>query len=240
MGRSAAWPPGRVPERMVRALVQALLSTMLFGAALLAPAGAWRWRQAWVLIALYFLIDGTGAARVHRANPTLLAERAKLPVQRGQSLPDKILLLAFMATYAGELVLTGLDRWRWHWGQPLPSLVAWPGLALFSLGWVLVMRSLETNAFATTVVRHQAERGHTVVDRGVYGIVRHPMYAGLVLALLGVPLWLRSPLGLAAAVVPIALLAGRIVLEEQVLIRALPAYADYAARVRSRLIPGLW
>jgi protein-S-isoprenylcysteine O-methyltransferase Ste14 len=102
------------------------------------------------------------------------------------------------------------------------------------------MRALETNAFATTVVRHQVERGHTVVDRGVYGVVRHPMYAGLVAALLGVPLWLRSPLGLGVALVPIGLLGLRLVLEERVLAQALPAYAEYAARVRFRLVPGLW
>jgi protein-S-isoprenylcysteine O-methyltransferase Ste14 len=78
------------------------------------------------------------------------------------------------------------------------------------------------------------------VDRGVYGVVRHPMYSGLVAVLLGVPLWLRSPLGLGVALVPIGLLALRLVLEERVLVRALPAYAAYAARVRSRLVPGVW
>jgi protein-S-isoprenylcysteine O-methyltransferase Ste14 len=102
------------------------------------------------------------------------------------------------------------------------------------------MRALETNAFATTVVRHQMERGHTVVDGGVYGVVRHPMYAGLVAAWLGAPAWLCSPLGVGVAFVPIGLLAVRLVLEERALVQALPGYADYTTRVRSRLVPGLW
>lgn len=225
---------------MSRALCHALFAVLLFGAALLGPAGAWRWGRAWVLIGLYLAIHVVGTLRIVRANPGLLIERAKLPVQPGQPLPDKVLLLACMASYAGELVLTGLDRERWRSAATLPSTLAWLGLALFAAGWVLAMRALETNAFATTVVRHQVERGHTVVDWGVYGVVRHPMYAGLVAALLGVPLWLRSPLGLGVALVPIGLLGLRLVLEERVLAQALPAYAEYAARVRFRLVPGLW
>jgi protein-S-isoprenylcysteine O-methyltransferase Ste14 len=225
---------------VARALLNALLSTTLFAAALLAPAGAWGWSRAWILIGLYLLVHAVGTVRIVRANPALLPERAKLPVQRDQPLADKVLLLSFMATYAGELVLTGLDQRRWHWGVALPPAVAWLGIALFTAGWLLVMRALETNEFATMVVRHQSERGHLVVDRGVYRIVRHPMYAGLLGVLLGVPLWLRSELGLIAALVPMGLLIGRLLVEERVLQRALPSYADYVARVRFRLVPGVW
>ena len=102
------------------------------------------------------------------------------------------------------------------------------------------MRALETNAFATTVVRHQVERGHTVVDRGVYGVVRHPMYAGAVLLLVGMPLWLESYAAALLAGVPIATLAVRILFEEQFLRRELQGYDAYAERVRYRLIPFLW
>jgi protein-S-isoprenylcysteine O-methyltransferase Ste14 len=192
-----------------------------------------------VLIGLYLVVHAIGTLRIVRANPGLLPERAKLPLQRGQPRSDKVLLLGCMAAYAAELMLTGLDHRHRHWAA-LPPALAWLGLALFAAGWALVMRALETNAFATMVVRHQTERGHTVVDWGVYRIVRHPMYAGLLGVLLGVPLWLRSPVGLLGALLPIGLLALRIVLEERMLRQALPAYAEYAARVRSRIVPGLW
>lgn len=225
---------------MARALFNVLVSAALFAVALLGPAGAWNWRRAWVLIGVYLAVHVLGAARIVRAQPALVRERARVPVQRGQPLPDKVLLLGFMATYAGELMVTGLDRRHGHWGSVLPPALAWIGLALFAAGWALVMRALETNGFATMVVRHQVERGHVLVDWGVYRAVRHPMYSGLVAVLLGVPLWLRSSLGLLVAVLPIGLLAARIVLEERMLHAALPAYSDYAARVRSRLVPGLW
>lgn len=225
---------------MARGLLGALWATALFATALIGPSRDWDWRAAWVLVGLYLIIHLVGTVRIVRANPTLLEERAKLPVQRGQPLLDKVLLLAIMATYAAELVVTGLDHRYGHPLAPRSVVVAGLGLTLFALGWVLVMLALETNAYAVTVVRHQSERGHTLVSRGVYGVVRHPMYAGLVAALLGVPLWLGSPIGMVAAVVPIGLLVLRILLEERVLARALPDYAAYTARVRSRLLPGLW
>lgn len=97
----------KLSEPMTRALFSALFSTILFGAALLGPMGAWSWHRAWVLVGIHLLVHGGGAVRVLRANPSLLLERAKLPVQPGQPLPDKVLLLAIMASYAAELMLTG-------------------------------------------------------------------------------------------------------------------------------------
>jgi protein-S-isoprenylcysteine O-methyltransferase Ste14 len=105
---------------------------------------------------------------------------------------------------------------------------------------VLVLRALETNAFAVRVVRHQPERGHRVVDAGVYRVVRHPMYAGLCGVMIGVPLWLGSTLGLLCASVPIAMLALRILVEERLLNGSVPGYDAYTQRVRKRLVPGVW
>jgi protein-S-isoprenylcysteine O-methyltransferase Ste14 len=113
-------------------------------------------------------------------------------------------------------------------------------LALFAAGWVLVLKALETNAFAVRVVRHQPERGHRLVDVGVYRVVRHPMYAGLCGVMIGVPLWLGSTLGLLCTIVPIAMLALRILVEERVLRDAVPGYQAYTQRVRKRLVPGVW
>jgi protein-S-isoprenylcysteine O-methyltransferase Ste14 len=151
-----------------------------------------------------------------------------------------VLLLAFTASYAGMLVLSSVDARRWHsWPAP-PAAAAWAGLALFAAGWVLVLKALETNAFAVRVVRHQPERGHRLVDLGVYRFVRHPMYAGLCGVMIGVPLWLGSTLGLLCTIVPIAMLALRILVEERVLRDAVPGYQAYTQRVRKRLVPGVW
>jgi protein-S-isoprenylcysteine O-methyltransferase Ste14 len=222
-----------------RALLRAVVSTVNFGVCLLAPAG-WTWRRGWVLVLTFLAIHVAGTQRIERANPGLLKERAGFPLRRGQPLVDKLLLVAFMLAYAGLLVVTSLDAARGpRWPSP-PAALAWLGLALFAGGWTLVMRALETNAFAVTVVRHQTDRGHAIVDRDVYGIVRHPMYAGLVVMLPGVPLWCGSTLGLLCAAAPVGLLLLRIPLEERVLRQALPAYAAYAERVRSRIIPLVW
>ena len=215
-------------------------STAFFALALIAPAREWRWGQAWVLVVIAFAINIAGRARIERTNSGLLVERAKLPLQSGQPLADKVLLLLTMATYTCEVVLTGLDRHYWNPIGAHFGILALAGLVLFVFGRLLVMRALEINAFATTVVRHQTERGHSVVDWDVYSAVRHPMYSGLVAAMLGIPLWLGSVVGIEAALVPIALLAIRIVLEERVLRQALPGYATYATQTRWRLIPGVW
>lgn len=138
------------------------------------------------------------------------------------------------------LIVSSADAARWHlWPAP-PAALAWFGLALFAAGWVLALKSLETNAFAVRVVRHQPERGHRVVDVGVYRIVRHPMYAGLCAVMIGVPLWLGSTLGLLCAIVPILTLAIRIGVEERVLRANVEGYPAYAERVRHRLLPRVW
>ena len=104
----------------------------------------------------------------------------------------------------------------------------------------MVALSLATNAFAVTVVRHQEERHHTVVDSGPYGVVRHPMYLGHVGVIVGMCLWLESYAAALAASVPIGILMLRIVLEERLLRQKLEGYDDYTTRVRWRLISGLW
>jgi protein-S-isoprenylcysteine O-methyltransferase Ste14 len=114
------------------------------------------------------------------------------------------------------------------------------GLVLFVAGWWIMTLALRENAFAAPVVKHQEERQHTVIDTGVYGVVRHPMYAGAVLLLVGMPLWLESYAAAILASVPIGTLVLRILVEEQFLRRELAGYDAYTRRVRYRLIPFLW
>jgi protein-S-isoprenylcysteine O-methyltransferase Ste14 len=96
------------------------------------------------------------------------------------------------------------------------------------------------NSFAAAVVRVQAERGHRVVSSGPYALVRHPMYSAAVLFMIGVPLLLGSWWGTAMSPIFVVLFAIRTRIEESTLAAGLPGYADYAARVRYRLVPGLW
>ena len=114
------------------------------------------------------------------------------------------------------------------------------GLLLFVAGWLIISFSFKENAFAAPVVKHQKERRHTVIDTGVYSVVRHPMYTGAALLLVGMPLWLELYAAALLAIIPIGLLAVRILFEERFLRLELKGYEAYTGRVPWRLIPLLW
>jgi protein-S-isoprenylcysteine O-methyltransferase Ste14 len=103
-----------------------------------------------------------------------------------------------------------------------------------------MLRVVRENSFAAPVVKVQAERGHRVIDTGPYAFVRHPMYSGAVLYFAGIALLLGSWWGLILSSVFFVLFSIRAAIEERALIDGLPGYADYLARVRYRLVPGLW
>ena len=133
----------------------------------------------------------------------------------------------------------GLDAGRFHF-WPVPIWVQAIGMLALFLSLAVVFLTFRVNSFASPVVKIQRERGHRVIADGPYRHVRHPMYAGAALLFLGVPLLLGSWYGLALAPLLTVGLAIRAVLEERTLARDLDGYADYAARVRCRLVPGIW
>src|SRR6185436_8313831 len=147
--------PEAMREHMVRALLNTLLMTFGFGIAVIVPARAWNWGRGWILVGVFLVVHVIGTLRIVRVNPDLLRERARMGRQRGQPISDKVLLYAFTVGYSAMLVISSVDAARWHiWPAPAAA-ASWAGLALFAAGWVLVLRALETNAFAVRVVRHQ-------------------------------------------------------------------------------------
>jgi Putative protein-S-isoprenylcysteine methyltransferase len=224
----------------IRAITGVIGYVGLFAFLLFLPAGTLNWWRAWVLLGVLFVARVISTLSILRVNKALLIERSKLPLQKGQPLADKALLISFMATFAGLVAFSSLDRFWFHLMARPQSVVAFVGLLLFMAGWWMIALVLKTNAFAATVIRHQEERHHAVVDTGVYSVVRHPMYAGLVPVMVGMCLWLESYAAAFLASLPIGILVLRIRLEERFLMRELKGYDEYAARVRRRLIPGLW
>ena len=226
---------------MLAIVARLVADTALIAIMALSGARTLDWKQAWVLLGVMLIVRVVGAIAVYRVSPALLRERAKLPVHRDQPAIDKALLIAVVLTGFFALpLLAGLDVFRWHLLPRPASTVSFLGLALFALGWALKSLALRANAFATSVVRLQAERDHAVADTGVYSIVRHPFYVGTAMVLIGMALWLSSYAAAVFAIVPIALVVVRLTMEERFLRGALPGYDQYATRVPHRLVPGIW
>jgi protein-S-isoprenylcysteine O-methyltransferase Ste14 len=222
---------------VLRLVVDAtLVASMMF-----LSAGTLAWWRAWVLVVVLLTIRTVSAAVAYPVNPTLLQERAGLPLHADQPWMDRLLVLGVLATgFLGLPTVAGLDRFHWHLLRRPTPLLSTAGLVLFALGWGIKGWALRTNAFATVVVRLQRERDHAVVESGPYAIVRHPFYAADPSILVGLSLWLESYTAALCALLPIALMVTRLMLEERVLRDTLPGYRAYANRVQYRLLPGLW
>jgi protein-S-isoprenylcysteine O-methyltransferase Ste14 len=225
---------------MIRPIVGVVLYVALFAAFLFPPARTFHWRAAWILLAVILVVRMASVIRLWSTQRELLEERAKVPLHRGQIGIDRPLLIAFMATFAGVVAFCSFDRWRLHLLPLLPTWIRVLGLVLFVAGWWLTHLTLATNRFAVTTVRYQEERGQAVVDRGVYAIVRHPMYASMFVVMPGMAAWLGSAAGIIACAVPLGILGVRILIEERLLRGKLEGYEEYTRRVRSRIVPGVW
>jgi len=224
---------------VARMLVQTLLWCALMGLVLFAAAGTWRWPGAWMFLAEMAALSLGSGLWLGRRDPALLAERMAFPVRREQPPWDRAFMLAFLIFWFGWMVLMALDGQRFGWSSP-PGWLVPVGAIAFALGSLIALWVFQVNSYAVPVVKLQPERGHHVVSDGPYRFVRHPMYAGALLFFLGMPLLLGSWWGLAVAPLPIVGIAWRAVREERTLMAELAGYAEYAARVRYRLVPGVW
>jgi protein-S-isoprenylcysteine O-methyltransferase Ste14 len=153
---------------------------------------------------------------------------------------DRHLRRASIPSYLAHLVIAGLDVGQFNWSGPVPAVVQGLGLAGYSCGLGLAVWAMKINHFFSPVARIQHERGHRLISAGPYRYVRHPGYAGGLLAMLGGGVALGSWWSL-LPLLPVALLTlRRTVLEDRLLRSELPGYRRYARRVRRRLVPGVW
>jgi protein-S-isoprenylcysteine O-methyltransferase Ste14 len=220
---------------IARLLLQNTVLTAGMGALLFAVAGTLHWPGAWVFLVTSVVLGPLCGCWLYHIDPALLAERLRPVLQRDQPAADKVV---FIVAMLGWLVAMGLDRR--HLASHMN--IAWQvlGFVLFLASTLFTLWVFRENSFAAPVVKLQTERAQRVISTGPYAHVRHPMYSGMMLFFASVPLILGSRWGLVIAPLFLALLAVRIRIEERTLIAGLPGYADYAARVRYRLLPGLW
>jgi len=221
-----------------RIVIQTAIWFVFQAVILLGAAGDWTWPQGWTYLGEVLVLTSATTFGLMKTDPELLKARMSSPLKRNQRPKDRSIMMVFFAAYVGWFVLIGLDH-RFMWtGTPL--LVEILGAALIGAGLVLVWETFRANTFATTQVRVQTERAQTVVDSGPYRYIRHPMYAGMALFVIGTALMLGSLWALAATVLLFVLLALRTLGEEQVLKQDLAGYADYMTKTPWRIVPGVW
>jgi protein-S-isoprenylcysteine O-methyltransferase Ste14 len=219
------------------AAVRSYLATIPLALALFLSAGDLRWPAAWFYIALVVASSGLMLFGPLRLDEGLVEERLR-PKPGGKRWDTPFVALVGVLTLA-ELLVPGFDR-RWGWTTGLKSWEPWTGLVVTTAGTAGLMWAMKTNRFFSAVVRIQSERGHHVIDSGPYRFVRHPGYSFWALRTLAVPMLLGSHWAYAVAIPFILLFVVRTALEDRMLHAELPGYAEYASRVRWRLVPGLW
>ncbi|WP_167631132.1 methyltransferase family protein [Mariprofundus ferrooxydans] len=198
------------------------------------------WWQGWIYSLLFLIAAIGGRMWAEKRHPGLTAERQNTQSIQNAKAWDKV-LAPLMAVSIGfpMVIVAGLDH-RYHWSPEFPLWLIVMGFMLIALGYAFAAWALAENRFFSSVVRIQTDRGHVVCDSGPYRFVRHPGYAGNMLALFGIVLALSSLWTLIPAVVALIIAVIRTTLEDRTLQEELSGYRDYARRVRYRLIPGIY
>ena len=220
----------------LRALFSTLLGAVALAALLLIPAGTLDYWQAWVFMAVF--TGASSAIGIYLAikDPQLLERRLHAGPAAEKEKSQKVIMFFALIGFIALLVLPALDH-RFGWSPVSPS-VAVAGDVLVALGFLLVFFVFTVNSYGASTI--QIAEDQKVISTGPYALVRHPMYAGALVMLVGTPLALGSWLGLFVLVLMLPVLMWRLLDEEQFLAKNLPGYTDYQTKVRYRLIPYVW
>jgi len=214
-----------------------LLALFLVMAALLfLPAGTIRYWQAWVYLAVLFGASFLITLYLAKNDPALLKRRLSGGPWAEKERAQRIIMAFTSIGFIGLIVVPALD-FRFGWSSVPLSLVA-AGTMLVAIGSTIIFFVYKENTFGSATI--EVAQDQKVISTGPYSMVRHPMYAGGLLYLIGTPLALGSWWGLVPFVAMLPFLIWRIFDEEAFLARSLPGYAEYLNKVRYRLLPGIW
>jgi protein-S-isoprenylcysteine O-methyltransferase Ste14 len=216
---------------------QVALVFVLQGAILFLSSGRFDWLWAWVFLGIYVLSVAVNSAFLLHSNPETVAERGRAKLTKDW---DKIISALWgLAQFLLIPLVAGLDlRFQWTVNLSLASHIV--GGVAFAFGLGLFGWAMIANAYFSTAVRIQNDRGQTVCRTGPYRFVRHPGYAGTLLQSLGMPLLLGSWWALIPGMAAAILMTLRASFEDRMLQAELAGYQDFAREVRYRLIPGIW
>jgi protein-S-isoprenylcysteine O-methyltransferase Ste14 len=219
----------------VRVIVRAILFLGLMFAVLFISAGRWDYWYGWLYFLLFIYCYVFNTILIPSE---LLQERFK-PGPGTKKWDYVFHAFYFPLIYTTPLV-AALDGGRYHWTGDFPLWINVSAFIVVFLGYSLEILSVWTNRFFSTTVRIQKDRGHYVIDKGPYALIRHPGYSGSIISYFATAIGLNSLWALIPAGLYMILFITRTVLEDNTLKKELPGYADYTARVKYRLLPGIW
>ena len=215
------------------ALVKFGAGVILIGLLLFLPAGTLAWWRGWLFMAILFVpMFGAGLVMMAKA-PDLLRKRLNADEQESE---QKAVLAMSGLMFVAAFVVAGLGV-RFEWLE-LPAWASWVGAALFLAAYAFYAEVLRENAYLSRTI--EVQEGQHVIDTGLYGVVRHPMYSATLLLFLAMPIVLGSPFSFVIMLAYLPIIAKRIHNEEEVLAKGLEGYPEYMTRVKWRLIPHVW
>src|SRR5262245_15849323 len=217
-----------------------LVTALLFPLIILGAGGNWRWVEGWLFALWFDVMVLANMTYLYFKDPALLAERRKRPGSDNQKGWDAMMLSGIYIVALAWLVIIPLDAARFHWSPPFPLWLKVVGGLMLLPALYLIQRATMENTYLSTLVRIQDDRGQRVISSGVYGLVRHPLYFGCLLMMIGAPLLVGSVAALLLTGFATGGLVVRILGEERMLRAELTGYAEYQQKVRYRLIPSIW
>jgi protein-S-isoprenylcysteine O-methyltransferase Ste14 len=218
------------------ALRSSLFGILVLAALLFIPAWTLHYWQAWLFMAVFVCASGAISVYLAIRDPKLLERRMNVGPQAEKEPAQKIIMVFAMIGCIAVLVFPALD-YRFGWSS-VPASVSVLGDALIVLGFLFTFFVFRENSYGASTI--QIAEGQTVISTGPYALVRHPMYAGALVMLIGIPLALGSWWGLFALLFILSVLIWRLLDEERFLRQNLAGYADYQAKVKYRLLPFIW
>lgn len=216
-----------------KALLKFMTGLIMAGLLLFLPAGSFNYTNAWIFIAVLFIPMLIAGIVLLFKNPALLEERLNA---RETEATQKAVIAVCAVMFIAGFVIAGLN-YRFNWFM-LPDPAVYSGSVIFLLSYIMYAEVLRENTYLSRTIKVQ--QGQKVIDTGLYGIVRHPMYSATVIMFLSIPVILGSLFSFLVFLIYPFTLVRRIKNEEEVLEKSLDGYSDYKKRVKYRLIPFIW
>ena len=218
---------------LTQALIKLVSGLLLICILIFLPAGSFSFWQGWLFIGILFIPMLIAGVILMRKNPDLL--RKRLDANEKESEQRTVVAMSgflFLAAF----IIAGLN-WRFGWWL-IPDWAVWIAAGIFLCSYVLYAEVLRENTYLSRTI--EVQKGQKVIDTGLYGIVRHPMYMATIILFLSMQLVLASPISFFIMLGYIPVIAKRINNEEHVLEEGLDGYKEYKEKVKNKIIPGIW